>query len=154
MDLRRLRAGEWLAAAAGVVLIFSLTQPWYQPLLLTVPYDSVTGFEVFSIIDILLVLAAAVGVALAILQATRTSPALPVAFAVLSVVTGILATLLVVFRLIDVPRNDELESMDGASIALLATIALTAGGWLSLRNERVRHLPPGPEPELRPTPQT
>ena len=30
MDLRRLRAGEWLAAAAGVALVVSLFLPWYE----------------------------------------------------------------------------------------------------------------------------
>ena len=151
MDLRRLRAGEWLALVAGVALIVSLFLPWYQPLLPIVAYDSLTGFQALTVVDILLVLVAAVGIALAILQATRTSPSLPVAFAVLSVVVGALATLLVLYRLVDVPR-DELETVHGAWIALAATIALTAGGWLSLRNEHVPHLPPGPEPELRPAP--
>jgi drug/metabolite transporter (DMT)-like permease len=151
VDLRRLRVGEWLAAAAGVLLIVSLLLPWYQPLLPIAPYDSLTGFQALSVIDILLALTAAVGVTLAVFQVTRTSPALPVAFGVLTVVIGLLATLLVLSRLIDVPR-DELEPMYGAWIALLATIALTAGGWLSLANEHVRGLPPDREPELRPAP--
>jgi hypothetical protein len=31
-------------------------------------------------------------------------------------------------------------------------VLLTVGGWLSIADERVRHTPPGPEPELRPAP--
>ena len=41
----------------------------------------------------------------------------------------------------------------GAYLGLLATAALTAGAWLSLADEHVRGLPPGPEPELRPAPR-
>jgi uncharacterized membrane protein len=153
VDLRRLRAGEWLAAAGGIALIVSLLLPWYQPLLPIVPYDSLTGYQAFSVIDILLTLAALLGIALAVLQATQDSPAKPVAAGILTVVAGLLATLLVLFRLIDVPRHDELEAMPGAWLALIATIALTAGGWLSIANEHVRGLPPDLEPELRPSPR-
>jgi drug/metabolite transporter (DMT)-like permease len=142
MDVRRLRASEWLAAAAGVALIVSLFLPWY---------DDVSGFAAMSIIDVLLVLVAAVGITLAILQATRTTPALPVAFGVLTVVTGAIGVLLVLFRLIDSP-GDVGGPATGAWLGLVAAVALTAGGWTSLANEHVRHLPPGPEPELRPAP--
>ena len=102
-------------------------------------------------IDILLVLVAGVGLTLAILQATQTSPALPVAFSVLTVTAGAIGVLLVLFRLIDAPGSN-LDVAAGAWLGLAAVAALTAGGWLSLANEHVRHLPPGPEPELRPAP--
>jgi hypothetical protein len=154
VSLVRLRAGEWLATVAAVALIVSLALPWYQPQLPTVPYDSLTGFQALTVIDVLLVLAALLGIALGVLQATRDSPALPVAAGVLTVVTGLLAVLLVVFRLIDMPRSgDELEPLYGAWLALAATAGLTAGGWLSIADEHVRGLPPQPEPELRPSPR-
>jgi hypothetical protein len=41
----------------------------------------------------------------------------------------------------------------GAWLGLAATLAVTAGGWLSMAAEYVRGLPPGPEPELRPAPR-
>ena len=142
MDLRRLRAGEWLALAGGVLLIVSLFMPWY---------DDVTGFEALSVIDILLVLVAAVPLALAILQATQTSPSLPVAFGVLSVTIGAIGVLLVLFRLIDSP-GEVGGPAAGAWFGLVAVVAITVGGWRSLANEHVSHLPPGPEPEVRPAP--
>jgi hypothetical protein len=152
VDLRRLRAGEWLAAVGGLALIVSLLLPWYGAGLPIVREDSRTGFEALSVIDAALVLLALPGVALAGLQATQDGPAKPVAAAVLCVPAGALATLLVAFRLIDVP-GDGLEVREGAWLALAATIAITAGGWLSLAAEYVRGLPPGPEPELRPSPR-
>jgi hypothetical protein len=142
VNLRRLRAGEWLAAIAAVALVVSLLLPWY---------DDTSGFAALSVIDVLLVLIAAVAFTLAILQATQTTQALPVAFGVLTVVTGAIGVLLVLFRLIDMPG--ELSGVAaGAWLGLAATVALTAGGWMSIANEHVPHLPPGPEPELRPAP--
>jgi hypothetical protein len=85
------------------------------------------------------------------MQATRSTPALPVAFGVLTVVTGAIGVLLVLFRLIDSP-GDVGGPATGAWLGLVAAVALTAGGWTSLANEHVSHLPPGPEPELRPAP--
>ncbi len=52
------------------------------------------------------------------------------------------------------PRADELEPVHGAWLALIATVGLTAGGWLSIANEHVRGLPPDREPELRPAPSS
>jgi hypothetical protein len=150
MKLIRLRTGEWLVAAAVVAIAVSLALPWYG---VRAREETVTGFESFAVIDVLLLLAAAVGVALVFLQATKDSPSLPVAFGVLTVTTGVLATLLVLYRLINEPGSDAfLDVRLGAWLGLLATVALTAGGWLSIANERVHHVPPGPEPELRPAP--
>ena len=146
--MRRLRLGEWLAALAGIGLIVSLGLDWYG---VHGRETGISGFAAFDVIDLLLVLVAAMGIALAIAQATRDRPALPVAAAVLTVPVGILGTLLVLYRIVNEPGPDELlDVRAGAYLGLLATAALTAGGWLSLADEHVRGVPPGPEPELRP----
>jgi hypothetical protein len=147
VDLRRLRAGEWLAGAGGVLLLVSLALPWYQA-----DGGDVSGYEAFSIVDILLVVVAAVAIALALLQATRTTQALPVAFGVLTVTVGVIGTLLTLYRLIDDPGEVSGPRL-GAWLGLVAVAALTAGGWMSLANEHVSNIPPGPEPELRPAPR-
>jgi hypothetical protein len=139
VDLRRLRAGEWLAAAGGAALLASLLVVWY---------DDRTGFEALAVIDIPLVLLAALGIALGVLQATQDSPAKPVGAAVLSVTFGAIGVLIVLVKLV-VPGDPAL----GVFLALASTVAITAGGWLSLAAERVRGLPPGLEPELRPPPR-
>ena len=147
MGLERLRAGEWLATGGGVALLVSLFLPWYG-----LGGADVSGFEAFGVIDVLLALLALGAIALAVLQATQDAPALPVGAAVLTVTLGIIGTLLVLFRMIDEPGSSVLEVRVGAWLALVATLVIVAGGWLSLANEHVRGLPPGPEPELRPTP--
>ncbi len=140
--MRRLRLGEWLAGASGLGMLIVLALPWY---------GDASGFESLSVIDILLVLVALLALSLPVLQATQRSPALPVAAAVLCVAFGFIAVLLVLFRLIDEPR-DGYEVAFGAWLGLVAALGITAGGWLSLANEHVPGGPPGPEPELRPAP--
>ena len=149
--MRRLRVGEWVAALGGVGLIVTLALDWYGA---RGREADVSGFAAFDVIDVLLVLVAGTGIALAVAQATRERPALPVAAAVLTITVGILGTLLVLYRIANEPGPDEfLEVRAGAYLGLLAVAAMTAGGWLALANERVPGLPPGPEPELRPAPR-
>ena len=145
MNLRRLRAGEWLAGVAGGALIVALFLPWYEA------PQSLTGFEALTVIDILLTLVALLALALPVLQATQDAPNKPVGDAVLTVVLGGLSVLLVLFRLIDSPIDGATTAV-GPWVALVATIALTVGAWRSLAAEYVRGLPPDLEPELRATP--
>jgi hypothetical protein len=129
VDLRRLRAGEWLATAGGIALIVSLLLDW----------DGGPG----AVVGVALAVPAVLALLLGVLQATHTSPARPVAAGVLTVTLGPIAVLLVLLNL----------GGAGALVALAATVAITAGAWLSIGNEHVRGLPPGPEPELRPSPR-
>jgi hypothetical protein len=128
--LKRLRAGEWLAAAGGVVLIVAL----------------VAGGTWSIVVDVLFAGLAVLALALAVLQATQTSPAKPVAAGVGTVVLGGIGVLLALVAVVVEPESSAL-------LALAAIVAITAGGWLSIANEHVRGLPPGPEPELRPRPR-
>jgi hypothetical protein len=146
VGLRRLRAGEWLALVGGVAMIVALALPWYE-----VEGETVTGFEAFTVVDVLLTLLALVALALSFLQATRDSPALPVAAGVVTAAFGILGVLLVLFRLIDDPFTGS-SLRAGAWAGLAAAVAIEASGWLSLDAEYVRGLPPDLEPELRPAP--
>ena len=88
------------------------------------------------------------------LQATRTAPSIPVAFSVLTVLAGALATLLVLIRLIDQPGPNELVGVEaGAWLGLVAAIVVTAGGWRSLRAEDIPGVPlPPVEQQPAPSP--
>jgi hypothetical protein len=158
VDLKRLRLGEWAAAAGGVALIGSLFATWYgttvrvgdSGLALRVGFS---GWESFDVLDVVLALIAGLAIVLAILQATRDSPAMPVGAGVLTVVFGALGVVLVAYRMINQPgANEFIEVRTGAWVGLAAALAITAGGWESIRNERVRGLPPAPGPELRAAP--
>ena len=159
--MERLRAGEWIAGAGGVALIASLFLHWYG---LDFPDESLTGlvpegvsteatgWQAFGVLDVVLVALALVPLALVVLQATRESPSVPVAFSVFSVLAGLLATLLILIRLIDQPGPNELVAVEaGAWLGLVAAILVAIGGWRSLRAEDIAGvaLPPV---EHQPTP--
>jgi hypothetical protein len=142
LDLRRLRAGEWLAGAGGIGLIASLFLPWF---------DGESGYEALTVVDVLLTPIALLALALPVLQATRDSPALPVAAAVLTATFGIAGVLLVLFRIVDDPWAGA-ERDTGIWIGLASAVAIEVSGWMSLDDEYVEGLPPDAEPELRPAP--
>jgi uncharacterized membrane protein len=123
--MRRLRAGEWLAGAGGVAVIATV---WAGP----------------AVLAVLLAVLALPAVALPVTQATRRSPAVPVALGVLAGTAGIVAALLALVRLLDRPGA-------GAWIGLAGAVAALAGGWLSMRAEHIPgevapHVPRRPAP--------
>ena len=157
MTLGRLRPAELLVAVASVALALSLWATWYS----VGPQGggaaerleaTVSGWEAFTVIDLVLALAAVVGLTLVVAQAASRSPTLPISVAVLAATAGIVATLLVAARILDGPGPDEaLELGAGAWLGLAAAALLTAGAWWSMRDERS---PGAPEPRVavRPAP--
>jgi hypothetical protein len=142
--MRRLRDGEWLAAGGGAALLASLFLDWYGGL---------SAWRALAVLDLLLALVALVPLVLAVLQATRRSPALPVAFSVLTGPAGALAVLLILFRIVDLPGPDALREVHaGAWLGLAAAVLIVAGGWRSLRVERIPGAP-APPVEVLPTPR-
>jgi hypothetical protein len=79
----------------------------------------------------LILVAAFTGLALLFFQATRRAPALPVALSVIVTTLGALTTLALIIRL----PTDSGSPLAGAFLGLLAAAALTAGAFMSLRQE-------------------
>ena len=168
MELSRLRPGELIAAAGGVALLVVMFLEWYaaggttkvagRDITISVGF---TAWEAFGITDILLALAALIAIGLAVLTATRRSPALPVAASVITATTGILATLLVLYRILNQPGPNEFVDVKiGAFLGFVSTLAIAAGGYLAMRDEQwegapvptdVRQTPP-PEGPGEPAP--
>ena len=127
--MRRLRAGEWIAGAGGVALLAVMFTGWYS---------GASAWEALSVLDVVLALLAIVPLALVALQATRTSPSLPVAFSVLTTVGGAIAALLILYRIVNQPGpNDAVDVDPGAWLGLAAAAITAAGGWGSMRAEAI-----------------
>jgi uncharacterized membrane protein len=147
----RLRAGELVAGTGGLALLLAMLLDWYAPDLgLTASFDlGLDAWESFSVLDVVLALLALVPLALVVLQATRDSPSLPVAFSVLTTLAGVLAALLILYRIINQPGpNDVVEVELGAWIGFTAAVAVATGGWLSMRAEAMPGVPQPPVEDM------
>jgi hypothetical protein len=122
--VRRLRRGEWLAAGGGVALLAVLWAPWY---------DDADAWSAFAVLDVLLALLALLGIATAVLQATRRSPALPVAADVIASTVGLIALIAVAVRVL-FPPGDGSRAW-GLAAGFVSCLAVCAGSWLALRDE-------------------
>jgi hypothetical protein len=136
----RLRGSDLVAGAGGVALLAALFLDWYGPTVVFGALDrldfGVSAWEAFSALDVVLVLLALVPLALVALQATRDSPALPVAFSVFATLAGLVAALLILYRIVNQPGpNDAVEVKTGAWIGFAAAVAIGAGAWRSMRVE-------------------
>lgn len=149
--MRRLRSGELLAGAAALVLLAASFLDWYVP---RGRAAGVNAWSAFTVLDLLLAVVIALGVAVLILQVAGRGPALPVAVEVVTITLALATTLLVAYRLLDQPGpNDAIEVAAGAWLGLLAVAAVFLGAWRALGDERARPAdPPAPEPERRPAP--
>ena len=149
--MRKLRTGEVVTGAAGVILLIVLFLPWYGVRGRGATLDA---WAAFSVVDLVLALVAVLGIALLVVQIAGRGPAGPVALGVITATLSLVAFVLVAFRILDQPGPNEFVTVRaGAWLGLLATALIAAGTWLSLSDERPRPVdPPAPEPERRPTP--
>ena len=155
MDLRRLRAGECIAAVAGVALLVSLFLPWYGA-----GAGDASGWEALAVVDVALALVAASGVSLLVVTGSQRVPAVPVALASLVTLVGLIGLVLVLVRLANLP--DGFDGREpGVWLGLVAAIGIVAGSAVAMRDERLsppgRHTdltgrPTSPPPEIEPLP--
>ncbi len=131
MDLRRLRAGEWIAALGGVALLVALFLPWYDE-----GAVSPTGWESFAVLDVIFALVGVAAVLLLVVTAQQRSPAVPLAMASLLTLGGLVALVLAVIRVADLPSNASARGT-GVWLALAASLAISAGGAVAMRDERL-----------------
>ncbi len=161
----RPRPGELVAALGGAVLFVSLFLHWYAVDLAIRPAHPAgvlstftgtlpqqTGWQAFTVTDILLAAYALLAIAVLIVAVTARGPAKPIGFEVVASALGGFAVLLVAYRILNQPGpNSIVEVRTGAWIGLAATAVAWGGSWLAMRDEST----PGavvPELPLRPAP--
>jgi drug/metabolite transporter (DMT)-like permease len=148
MDLRRLRAGEWITAASGVCLLVSLFAPWYESA--DAGPDS-SGWGSLAVLDIVLALIAASAVALLVITATQRLPAVPLTVNTFVALGGLLAVVLVLIRVLDLPDDASAREW-GLLLGLAGAVGITGGALIAMRDERLS--PPDRHTDLagRPAP--
>jgi hypothetical protein len=141
MDLRRLRAGEWIAALSGTALLVALFLPWYE-------LDggrAASAWEALAAVDIVLAVIAVAAVALLLVTAGQRVPAVPIALDALIALGGLAAAVLVIVRALNLP--DGIAGREWALwLGLAASLGVLAGGALAIRDERLS--PPGRHTDL------
>lgn len=141
MDLRRLRAGEWIVAASGTTLLLALVLPWYE-------LDggaTATGWEGLAVVDAVLAVIAAAAVALPLVTASQRVPAVPIALDALVTLAGLVAAGLVLVRTLDLPAGAAGREW-ALWLGLAASVGILVGGMLAMRDERLS--PPGRHTDL------
>jgi len=141
MDLRRLRAGEWIVALSGVSLFVSLFLPWFD--------GGRSAWEALGATDLLLTVIAATTLGLVVVTATHRVPAVPIALEAIVTVLGVVAVVLILVRVLSPGGGREW----GLWLALAAAVGLTAGAWTGVRDDRMAAAPSPPEIETLPAPR-
>jgi hypothetical protein len=131
MDLRRLRAGEWIAGLSGLVLVVALFLPWYAD-----DTGSRTGWQSLGALDVVLAIVALSALAIPVVTAFHRVPAIPLAHQSLTALVGLLAVVLVLIRVVNMPDWSEGREW-GLWVALGATLGVVAGGLRAMRDERL-----------------
>jgi hypothetical protein len=143
VELSRLRRGDVIAGLGGVALLVVMFLTWYSAggsadfrgRTIEVKIN-LTAWEAFSVTDLILAVTALSGIALAVITASRRSPALPVAASVITATLGALATLLVFYRILNQPGPNEFYEVKlGAFLGFLAVLAVAVGGYRAMRDE-------------------
>jgi hypothetical protein len=158
VELNRFRLGDVIAAAGGLALLVVMFLDWYAAGGVTEVADRAievsvgfSAWEAFAVTDVWLALTGLAAIALGVATATRRSPALPVAASVITSALGVIATLLVLYRILNQPGpNEFIEVEFGAFLGFLAVLAIAAGGWYSMRDEEWDVEPP--PADVRPAP--
>jgi hypothetical protein len=149
MDLRRLRVGEGVLAFSGAALLVSLLLPWYER-----GSTQVSGWESFTVIDVLLAAVAIFALTAVVAAASQPTTAVSISFESLSVIFGLVASVLALIRVLDVPDFGAAgwSTAAGAYLGLAGAVGIAAGALVAIRDERLS--PPGKHTDMtgRPTP--
>src|SRR5687768_9019102 len=124
MRLSRIRPGEAVTGLCGLVLLIALFAPWF---------GDADAWEAFTVADLLLAMAAAMAIALPIVSASNAKPDAPISASALTVLAGFVASLLVLYRLLD-PVGDGSRRI-GLYLAVLASLGVTGAAWRAMSEE-------------------
>ena len=119
MTLRKLTLGEIVAGLAGAALIATLFGPWF---------GDRTGWSSLTVVLVLILISALLGIALLVTTAFQRSQAYPVAAEVFGFAFAAVTTIVLLVELL-------LRSSPGwaAWVGLIAVACVAAGSWAAMR---------------------
>jgi hypothetical protein len=127
VDVGRIRPGEAVAGVAGAALLVSLFLPWFSS-----GGFSLDGWESLSFTDLMVAVAGLLGLGLPLVSAANAKPDLPIITTATAGLAGVLALLLVLYRVLD-PVGDERRG--GLFLALAGAALLSAAAWRAMSSE-------------------
>ena len=142
MDTSRLGWGESLAAVSGFALFLFMFLPWFGS-----DSESVSGtgssnaWESLAFIDVILLIVCGIAMAAAVLRVLGATPRLPWPIGMVVLIGGLIAVVLIVFRIIATPVEDagifpsEVSPQIGIFLALIAAGGLAFGGYTSMAQD-------------------
>jgi hypothetical protein len=141
----RLRLGEYTAALGTVALAVLTFLPWYSG-----STGNRTAWQLFSVVDVLIVLAVLGGVAMTVTAVAARTVGPAVSSAVWTVLLGLMSTVAILVQVVFIPSG-ETGRCAGSWLGLLASALILIGAWLSIRDERThRYLPDATPPQPAP----
>lgn len=156
MQSAKARTGEIIAAISAALLFVVMFLNWFGvdeegffeldndqqlDLVKFAPDDvsddrlDLSAWQAFSFIDAILLLVIVIAIGAAVMSAASRSPNLPVAASAITTCFGILATLLILFRLIDTPYGLDREPF--AFVGLILAAGIVVGGWIAMGEDEV-----------------
>lgn len=146
MSLGKVRGGELLALAGAACVVVSLLLAWYAGS----SSGTLDAWDTFGPGVVLLLLATAAALWLFVSALAERSTALAVVAAVWSVPLGIAGLVAAIVRVLE--RPDHATGLcAGAWLALAGAVAILAGGWRAVHDERGSlYAEATPEPRPRP----
>jgi hypothetical protein len=152
VDLRRVRASDWLTGLFGAALVGLLWAPWYRAAAEWVRFTGsisvtkifnwadVNAWQSMAVNDVIFCIAGLLGIWMLVATATSSTQAVPITAAVFASLIGMLASVLAVTRLIWPPDlgPGPTDRAVGAWLGAAAAIGLTLSALVSMRDERRR----------------
>lgn len=129
MDVRRLRGGELLAGAGAVALLVVMFLGWF---------GGRSAWESMPVVRVLLVALILCSLTIVVLTVTSRTVAMACSAAVITIGAGVITLLPVAYRVaINEPGTNATVTVDaGAYLGLLLVLAVIAGAWRTLADER------------------
>lgn len=143
MKTRKLSRGVLIAVVSALVLLIVMTFfDWFgssgtsvdlPPEFLGLRDVGFNAFQSFSVIDLVLLLTAIVAIGAGLIGVTSRSVNSPVVIEAVTCSMGILAVVLILFRIVDPPGD--LNREVGVYLGLIASFGIAFGGWKAMADE-------------------